>query len=111
MAETENIELVQGKTWEINGTVYAVDGALLPWTDYNVRGKARKKYTDVTSTWDWVITLGTAGKYTAKLGAVASALIPKGVYVSDFEVFHRTDLDIVNEIKRLAITVLPEATK
>ena len=111
MAETESIELVQGKTWEIDGTVYNVENELLDWADYAVRSQARKKYPDVAEAWEWDCTTGSAGHYTLYLGATATELIAKGTYVCDVEIYSTTNSDTVYEAKRLLITVLPEATK
>lgn len=111
MAEPVEIELTQGKTWEFTGTALDRDGLPILWTDYGVRGQARKSYSDVAAAWDWVLTTGVDGEYTGFLGAVASAAVVKGTYVSDIEIYSLTDVDIVHEIIRLVITVGPEATK
>lgn len=111
MADTYEKELTQGSTWEIPGKVYAADGVPLPWDDFSVRAMARKTYDDALPAWVWVCTTGVAGDYTLWLGAVASAAVAKGTYYSDVEVYSRTNPDIVYSIKRLIITVLPEATK
>ena len=111
MAESTEIELVQGKTWEFTGTALDRDGLPILWSDYGIRGKARKSYSDVAAAWDWVMTPGAEGEYTGFLGAVASAAIAKGTYVSDIEIYALNDADIVYETVRLIVTVLPEATK
>ena len=111
MIKVTKIELVQGKTWEFTGTALDRDGLPILWTDYGIRGQARKSYSDVAAAWDWILTTGVDGEYTGFLGAVASAAVAKGTYVSDIEIYALTDVDIVYEINRLAITVEPEATK
>ena len=111
MADATEIELVQGKTWEFTGTALDRDGLPILWTDYGIRGQARKAYSDVAAAWDWILTTGVAGEYTGFLGAVASAAVPKGTYVSDIEIYSLTDVDIVHEISRMIINVVPEATK
>lgn len=111
MAESTEIELVQGKTWEFTGTALDRDGLPILWTDYGIRGQARKSYSDVAATWVWVLTTGADGEYTGFLGAVASAAVAKGTYVSDIEIYDLNNTDIVYEVSRLAITVVPEATK
>ena len=111
MAKVTKLTLKQGKLWEFTGTALDVDGAPVLWTDYGVRGKARADYTDELAAWDWVLTTGVAGEYTGKLGAVASALVEPGVYVSDIELYALSNADAVYEIVRMAITVVPEATK
>ena len=111
MADPIEIELTQGKTWEFTGTALDRDGLPILWTDYGIRGQARKSYSDVDATWDWVITPGVDGNYVGFLGAVASAAVAKGTYVSDIEIYDLTNTDIVYEVSRLLITVVPEATK
>lgn len=111
MADAIEIELVQGKTWEFTGTALDRDGLPILWTDYGIRGKARKSYADPTAAWEWVLTPGFPGEYTGFLGAVASAAVPKGRYYSDIEIYSLTNVDIVHEVSRMVITVAPEATK
>ncbi len=111
MAESTEIELIQGKTWEFTGTALDRDGLPILWTDYGIRGKARKAYSDPDAAWDWIMTPGASGEYAGFLGAVTSAAVAKGTYVSDIEIYSLTDVDIVHEISRMVITVVPEATK
>ena len=111
MSETIDIELSQGKTWQIDGTIYDVNGILLNWTDYAVRSQGRKKYTDASPAFTFTATLGTDGKYTLFLGADVTATIAQGSYVCDVEVYKVSDATIVHEASRLNINVLPEATK
>lgn len=111
MIKVTKIELIQGKTWEFTGTALDRDGLPILWTDYGIRGKARKAYSDPDAAWDWILTTGVAGEYSGFLGAVASAVVAKGAYVSDIEVYSLANVDIVHEISRMVITVVPEATK
>lgn len=111
MIKVTKIELIQGKTWEFTGTALDRDGLHILWTDYGIRGKARKAYSDVDAAWSWVLTSGEPGEYAGFLGAVASAAVPKGTYVSDVEIYALNDADLVYETVRLIVTVLPEATK
>ena len=111
MIKVTKIELVQGKTWEFTGTALDRDSMPILWTDYGIRGQARKAYSDVAAAWDWILTAGVDGEYTGFLGAVASAAVAKGTYVSDIELYDLNNTDIVYEVSRLVITVVPEATK
>lgn len=108
---TQKLKLIQGKTWKFTGIIYDKDDAPLSWAHYGLRGMARVNYDDVDEAWNWILTTGADGGYTATLGAVASAVVPAGIYLSDIEAYSLTDTDIVEEVIRLSIIVLPEATK
>ena len=111
MAKVTKLTFAQGKFWEFTGTVLDVAGEPILWTDYGVRGKARADYTDDVAAWDWGVTYGGAGEYTCSVGAVVSAGIEAGMYYSDLELYSLSDSNIVYEIMRGLVTVLPEATK
>jgi len=110
MSNTIEMELKQGKTWEFTGTALDRDGVPILWEEYGIRGRAKSSYSGSSSSWVWILTTGVAGEYSGRLGAVASALIKKGTYISDIEIYSLTDPDVVYEVSNINITVTGEVT-
>lgn len=118
MADSLDLEILQGDTfrWIIN--IQDATGAALDLTGYTVRGQLRKSYSDLTDTETFTVaytTPRTTGQVILTLSALETAAIAKGSYKYDVELEaddNATENDAeVHKLYRGSAVVLPEATK
>lgn len=120
MADSLDLEIIQGDTFRWIIMVQDSTGAALDLTGYTVRGQIRKAYTDVSPTETFNVTIDpdqvtNMGKVTLLLNPAETAAINKGSYKYDVELEADTDgvqnNSEVHKLYRGSVTVLPEATK
>jgi hypothetical protein len=109
-----NIRIKQGATFSLPISMKNVDAqgveAPVNLTGYTARGQIRKDYDSKTALAALAFTgaMDATGTFAAALTATQTALLPRGRWVYDIEVFMG---DIVVSVIYGNVTVYPEATK
>jgi hypothetical protein len=116
MAETLNIEILQGDTFEWEITVNTIAGIPMDLTGYTARGMGRKKYTDLLPAFTFVCSpaadqVTDIGKLYVTLEAtITSAIAVYLEYKYDIELVHTASGKVKKLYRGLAL-VKAEATK
>ena len=108
MAQKVNIVIDQGTTFSTTFTILDDNGNPVDFTNYSAQAQMRKSYSSSTS-FEFGITLYSAGTVTLSMNAATTGSISAGRYVYDVE--SQSPAGAVTRLVEGIVTITPQVTR